>query len=71
MCCAVMAEIISRVLFSVVFTLILVPATCVVAALYILVRGLFESDGYWRSIGSGFKRVVKRTFEFGPDFLQP
>jgi hypothetical protein len=66
-----MAELISRVLFSILFTLILVPVMCVVSAPYILVRGLFESGGYWTSVHRGFKSLIKRTLEFGPDFLQP
>jgi hypothetical protein len=66
-----MADVVVRFLFAVVFTLILVPVMCVVTAPYILVRAWFRPDGYWTSVASGFRGVVKRTLDFGPDFLQP
>lgn len=66
-----MLEIIGRVLFGVVAALILVPVMCVAAAPYILIRGFFRSGGYWKNVRAGFKGIIKRTLDFGPDFLQP
>jgi len=66
-----MGEIVSRLLFALVFALLLVPMMCVVTAPYILFRSFFGSNGYWRKVRSAFRKVIQGTLDFGTTFLQP
>ncbi len=66
-----MSDVVPRTYVRLVLAFALVPIMCVVAAPYILLRAFFAVDGYWRSVGSAFRKVIGGTLDFGTTFVQP
>jgi len=66
-----MAEIVSRVLFSVFLTLVVTPICLLVFAPWILIRASVEDGSYWKVVRRKYMDLIRTCLNFGTDFNQP
>jgi hypothetical protein len=66
-----MAEIVSRFLFSVLLTVVVMPICLLVFTPWILIRAYFDDARFRQVAKRMYLDLIRKCLNFGTDFIQP
>jgi len=66
-----MVEIVSRVLFSILLTVVVTPICLLVFTPWILIRAYRDDACSWQVVGRMYLDLIRKCLNFGTDFIQP
>lgn len=66
-----MAEVVARMLLSIVLTTLVTTVVVLVAAPFVFIKAARENGSYLRNVGDGYRELIRRCYDFGTTFIQP